>query len=51
MPKTGALTGDVVNSQGYGLFWRPDLNWKYLCWQWTENDPTPEIPGLGHLQV
>lgn len=34
MPKTGAMTSDL--GQGYGLFWRPELNWKLLCWEWTD---------------
>lgn len=31
MPKTGALCAD--DGLGYGLFWRPELNWKLLCWE------------------
>lgn len=24
---------------GYGIFWRPSLNWKFLTWQWVEQGP------------
>lgn len=33
MPKTGALRAEI-ESLGYGMFWRDQLNWKMLCWQW-----------------
>lgn len=29
--KTGSRNSGVLN---YGLFWRPELNWKLLGWQW-----------------
>lgn len=45
MPRTGALTARGItlssNDPGsleYGLFWRPSLNWKFLTWQWTEDE-------------
>lgn len=34
MPKTGAFCAD--DGLGYGLFWRPELNWKLLCWEVPE---------------
>ncbi|KAK3077968.1 hypothetical protein LTS18_008787 [Coniosporium uncinatum] len=36
MASTGAMMAD--SGLGYGLFWRPELNWKFLCWRWQEDD-------------
>lgn len=36
MPRTGALVAG--EGSGYGLFWRPELNWKFLCWQWADRE-------------
>jgi len=49
MVKTGALCADVDQGLGHGLFWRPDLNWKYLAWQWKEAESTKnEVPDNIH---
>ena len=41
MQHTGGLVAETGNNNepglGYGLFWRPDLNWKLLAWQWLDN--------------
>lgn len=34
MPRSGALKAEI-DSLGHGLFWRDQLNWKFLTWQWT----------------
>ena len=49
MLRTGGLTAvsqnnidsDISNTDrglGYGLFWRRELNWRHLSWQWVTND-------------
>lgn len=41
MQKTGALCADDP-SLGHGLFWRDQLNWKFLAWQWQSSAATNE---------
>ena len=34
MPGAGGMSTD--SELGYGLFWRSELNWKLLCWEWQD---------------
>lgn len=44
MGKTGGLTAEVISNDtgpvglGYGLCWRKELNWQFMCWEYI--DPT-----------
>jgi tRNA-specific adenosine deaminase 3 len=46
MPDTGGLCAD--GKLGHGLFWRKELNWTLLAWQWAESSVAGKIgpPGL-----
>lgn len=40
MPRTGGLTSELVRNDsgpvglGYGLCWRKELNWQFMCWEY-----------------
>lgn len=42
MPQTGGLTAEMVRNDsgpvglGYGLCWRKELNWQFMCWEYME---------------
>ncbi|EME86048.1 uncharacterized protein MYCFIDRAFT_132181 [Pseudocercospora fijiensis CIRAD86] len=45
MPKTGGLTAEMTRNDsgpvglGYGMCWRKELNWQFMCWEYI---PTTE---------
>lgn len=54
MPRTGGFSvlsqnisdSDTMNNDqglGYGLFWRQELNWRHLAWQWIADDDSQKL--------
>lgn len=58
LPRTGGISAGVAKEEvnkelqpslAYGLFWRPELSWKLLAWQWEDgrSGSRGELPGPG----
>ena len=52
LPRTGGITAEVASEElkaerqphlGYGLFWRPELSWKLLAWQWVDGQGCSQV--------
>lgn len=62
MIRTGGLTavsqrnGDSDPSStdqglGYGLFWRQELNWRHIAWQWVVDDDWPNPVSSDNVHI
>ena len=62
MLRTGGLTAILQNDSGlntdngdqglgYGLFWRPELNWRHLAWQWIADDEEQTLVSSQDIHV
>ncbi|KAF2478737.1 hypothetical protein BDY17DRAFT_328258 [Neohortaea acidophila] len=44
MTQTGGLTAEMVSNDtgpvglGYGLCWRKELNWQFMCWEYAQQE-------------
>ncbi|KAI8724690.1 hypothetical protein NCS52_00038600 [Fusarium sp. LHS14.1] len=48
MPRSGGLSSDDRpdgGGRGLGLFWRRELNWSLMAWEW-ERDGVPDLPSV-----
>ncbi|QIX02496.1 hypothetical protein AMS68_008013 [Peltaster fructicola] len=56
MPKTGGLTAETVSNVtglvglGYGLCWRKELNWQFMCWEYIDKN-APPLPDMTNLSL
>ena len=51
MNHTGGLALEDRANNGYGLFWRSELNWKFLCWQYVHDEDVVMRAGIGSLHA
>lgn len=58
LPQTGGLhveqsSSDAPNIKygGYGLWWRRELNWKFLTWHWADEEDSEVDPDVQHLHA
>ena len=50
--KPNELEGNSSQSLQYGLFWRNELNWKFLCWVWEgDEDSDNGAKWTGNIQI